>query len=274
VEGRRVTVGDEDGPHGVRRWLEHLGLIVSIVPVFVASANLVALVRNDFNVLPAVLRGIDFVSVAFGAFFSIVEVIPFLVAYSLPILLRRRRYGRWRRIGVWLLVFLVAVSFFPLYVSLVSVSAALFGTLGAKVMDHDSQCTSVDSSEESSAPTPLLRSQRLLRAAMKYYLVYSLLLLIVIAPYLGNPAWMPVEEVRTKDGVHVGWVLESGDHDLTFLTSQDRQPMIIRQADIEKRTLCLLRKTEGFLPRWTLVGYLTGGAGNDASLPVCSEQGR
>ncbi|MEU4762443.1 hypothetical protein AB0H12_04260 [Actinosynnema sp. NPDC023794] len=57
-------------------------------------------------------------------------------------------------------------------------------------------------------------------------------------PSYGSPAWVPLERVETRDARHVGWVLESGDHDLSLLEEDSRNAVVLRQDVITKRTFC------------------------------------
>lgn len=67
---------------------------------------------------------------------------------------------------------------------------------------------------------------------------YFTAIVVVIAAAIRFP-WLPLEIVVTEDGRRMsGWVLESGDHDLTFMRRDSDIAEIIRQDDIVSRTLC------------------------------------
>jgi hypothetical protein len=67
----------------------------------------------------------------------------------------------------------------------------------------------------------------------------AVVVLVVLAmPNCGTPAWSPLERVETRDGPYVGWVLESGDHDLSLLEERSRNPVVLRQDAITQRTFC------------------------------------
>ncbi|MBP2184653.1 hypothetical protein [Amycolatopsis magusensis] len=55
--------------------------------------------------------------------------------------------------------------------------------------------------------------------------------------------WLPTEEVQTGEKSEVGFVLEAGDHDLTFMRRQGGVILIFRQEQVVRRTLCRVEES-------------------------------
>jgi hypothetical protein len=83
---------------------------------------------------------------------------------------------------------------------------------------------------------------------------------IVASVFLAQGFWLPAEVVKGAFGSPItGYVLESGDHDLTVMDTASSKVRIIRQEQIESREICTEsppRTTFGrvtFTPVWVLI---------------------
>ncbi|KOX23205.1 hypothetical protein ADK67_21495 [Saccharothrix sp. NRRL B-16348] len=211
----------------VRSWvarLEAAALLVTIGSVALAAFSLFAWVRYDLHALPAVLRGVDFVAVAFSVFTSTSVLAPWaVVSWVTPRLVERPdvTLGRLARIALGVLV--VTAVAFPLFV-VVGVAVLwvvyLVGRVAGAVPALPRRVRAV--------------CRRLYRGSGAAVVVCA----VLAAPNYGTPAWIPLERVDTRTTTYVGWVLESGDHDLSLLEEGSRDPVVLRQEAVIGRTFC------------------------------------
>ncbi|MER5267886.1 hypothetical protein ABTZ99_37920 [Actinosynnema sp. NPDC002837] len=204
--------------------LETAALLVTIGSVLLAAFSLFAWVRYDVHVLPAVLRGVDFATVAFSVFMSVSVLAPWVVvSWTTPRFAERPDAGRTRLVWPALGALAVVVLAFPLYVGVGVVvlwTVYVVGRVAGAVLP---------------LPSPVRQAcRRLYRGSGAAVVVLA----VLAAPNYGTPSWVPLERVETRDGRHVGWVLESGDHDLSLLEEGSRNAVVLRQDVITKRTFC------------------------------------
>ncbi|MDQ2587016.1 hypothetical protein CKY47_24130 [Saccharothrix yanglingensis] len=83
------------------------------------------------------------------------------------------------------------------------------------------------------------RRSRWMLVAIRRCVAGFVIIAFLFVTAVGRVSWLPLEMVTTDQGeVRTGWVLESGDHDLTFMDERDDHAQIIRQNVIVSRTLC------------------------------------
>ena len=209
--------------HWVAR-LEVGALLVTIGSVLLAAFSLFAWVRYDMRALPAVLRGVDFVTVAFSVFMSTSVLAPWaVVSWLTPAFAERPDVTRARLLRIAVGALVVVVIAFPLFVGVGVVvlwTVYVVGRVVGAVLP---------------VSPPARRTCRRLYRGLGAAVVVSV---VLAAPNYGSPAWVPLERVETRDARHVGWVLESGDHDLSLLEEGSRNPVVLRQDAITKRTFC------------------------------------
>ncbi|WP_367136083.1 hypothetical protein [Saccharothrix sp. HUAS TT1] len=200
-------------------WLELAGLLITGIPIAMVVLKALLFADFDLQVLRVVARGMDFAAVAFSTFGPTFTLLPAFALVGLYAVVPRTRKGRFTR-GALFVAVLLSCSLLPL----VWAAMTLVGVVGAWAQVWRPW-------EEP------VQDRRVVTAVLAVPLVWGTLVfnLSMVA------FWLPTEVVERTDGTRaVGYVVESGDHDLTFIHHDTRRPEILRQDSVRGRTLCSL----------------------------------
>ena len=169
------------------------------------------------NSVIAVAKGLNFIAVAFGMFIWIVST--GLIAVN--VVLGEVLYGKGYRLRMRLLV----------YVSSILVSAAVLPVAFIAIMIILTVMTEV---------RIILYSRLEIGIARKFRdsSIAAVLFAFVVSTFGVMPIFSPELLERVDGSKSVVYVLESGDHDITVIVDESRKPLIIRQDEVKKRTLC------------------------------------
>ncbi|MFI9815801.1 hypothetical protein [Saccharothrix variisporea] len=255
-----MTTADETGRGTHRENLEQwLNYAFITAPVLLALIRVLVVARFDEQRLKVLLRTLDITAVVVS---TIVPVLPLLAGFVVAVVLRELSDRPW-----WRRRFVVLVGAFLLLGAAVKLPMAytfvLLVVLGVELwrLSGGVERTSVV-------------KRRLGR------LVMGLATLVAVAyvEFFGaSRMWLPTEVVRTASGAETGFVLEAGDHDLTLMRRDGGRILIVRQDEVEKRTLCRLEENGWDAPRhpWRLVNdrslyqLVTGDLESSGQLPTC-----
>ncbi|MFJ6674524.1 hypothetical protein ACIQMJ_25770 [Actinosynnema sp. NPDC091369] len=235
------------------RYLEFVGVMVTVVPFFVAAFNVLTLARYDVTVLPSIIRGSDAVTVAFGAFVVVAIFLPWaLVAFLSDPFVNWMTVRWWVHFGISFMVILIASLVFPVVVAVGALLQWIYMLMLGKLLSlrakvRDGEGVGRGSGAEFLRRLPLGK----IRSSVKFFGVASLMVTLVILSFFGDSRWIPLEKVVTSDRAYVGWVLESGDHHLSLLLEDSREPLMLQQENVVRRTVCT--KDEDFGLRRTLL---------------------
>jgi hypothetical protein len=197
-----------------------ISLALTALPVLVAMFRILSMAHWDYTLVPVVLKSADFGAVAINSLFSSLHIVA-VVSIGLVVLAARK--GLVRTTPAFVAINAISVLSIFLVPALYSVLIIL-------------------------ATFPAIYSLRTptrpLSTTRKVTLVISVLLYsYVMVNHLGANGrfWLPAEIIETVDQQKlVAHVVESGDHDLTFIAHDTRRPEILRQDSVRGRTLCTL----------------------------------
>ncbi|WP_189213744.1 hypothetical protein [Actinokineospora fastidiosa] len=191
---------------------------MTVLPALVATCRILSLARWDFTLLPVVLKAAEFNVVVLPAFLLSYHIMGLLGIVLVVRMLRARAIS----LVAARLSLASLVGFGLMFTSAVHVVLlSIVSTLALREVDPDK---------------PTAWYVKLAFGAFgSVYAVLFFLRLMSNTNY-----WLPSEIIELKDnaGKHVVYVVESGDHDLTAIPVEWKDPLIIRQEDIARRTLC------------------------------------
>lgn len=228
------------------RWLalgrEHLGLVVTMVPILLSLLRVFAVARGDRATLVTLLSTLDVKAILLGTFAWVFPTAVGVVAAILWIGWLQRKAGDPRAgsvraaAGPWaaLLTTATAVILFALspvndLVNLVICVAAVF----------------------------LLRKRERNRLG-RALLIGAAFLVLILAPVVFRAAnmWLPAERIVVKgEPSLVGYVLAASSLDLTVLDAATATVHRLRPDEVESRTICSLNPG---LESVSVVAYLAG----------------
>ncbi|TQM83162.1 hypothetical protein FHX81_5580 [Saccharothrix saharensis] len=206
-------------------WFELAGLLLTGIPI--AVVVLKTLLFADFNlqVIRVVARGIDFAAVALSTFGPTFLMLPAFALVGLYAVVPETRKGRVTR-GALFVAVVLSCALLPLGWA----AMTLLGLVGTAAQLWRPGRKDVDN--------------RRVETAM---LVVALVVSTLVSNLYAMTFWLPTEVVERTDGTRlVGYVVESGDHDLTFIHHDTRRPEILRQDSIRDRALCSLVEEDLF----------------------------
>lgn len=231
VEPRQAPLSER-----VTRKLEAGALVATVGSILIAGVNLFAFVRFDLAVLPVVLRNLDFVAVAFSAMVTMLLLLPGAVFGRMAPWLAEPGVDVLLKIvvsvlaaGVTVLFFLwVCLLFVPLFVGPFVIHLVVQRIPWKNAMLREW----IDLYEEPGD-----------KSFVHYFGFIILVGLMLLTVFTGQAQWVPSEKVYTKSEQYVGYVLEAGDHHLTILKYNSREPLILQQDDVQRRVLCETNET-------------------------------
>lgn len=213
------------------RRLEVGALAATVGSILIAGVNLLVFVRFDLAVLPVVLRGLDFVAVAFSAMVTMLLLLPGAVFARMAPWLAEPDVDVLLKIAASVLVVCVTLLFFPwlclLFVPLFVVPFVIHLVLQRIPWEVAALRQRLDLYEDPGSKT-----------IVNYFGFIIVLSVMLVTVFTGQAQWVPSEKVYTKDRWYVGYVLEAGDHHLTILEYNSRRPLILLQDDVQRRVLC------------------------------------
>lgn len=231
-------------PWTMRGFLEVLGLGVPLATLFIAAAKVLILADFDMRVLPVVLRGLDFVAVAFSVFLAAFPPFLCVLAFFCVGLFERLWSSQWWGLLAWSIVLLgLSIVVLPI---LFSVTLVLFSLARAGrwlYRRRRGKASPTDSAHDELRMAVARLGPRLVVVAAAFVALGG-------AVSSADATWLPTERVETTNGTRVGWVLDAGDHGLTMLEASTGVPFIIRQDDVVERSFCVLADSDPRYAPW------------------------
>lgn len=202
--------------------MELAALLLTGVPITMVVLKTLVFAEFDLRLVRILARHIDFAAVAFSAFSPTFLLLPAIAFLGLYTVVPKTRKGRWIRRGLFALVVL-SCALLPAMLTALTLFGVLFTWYHARDLRQ-----------------PGRDHRRTVTATVAVPLIVGTLAINLS----GEQFWLPTEAVERTDGTRlVGYVVESGDHDLTFIAHDTRRPEILRQDSIRSRTLCGLSGT-------------------------------
>jgi hypothetical protein len=241
----------------VERWLNYT-LIVG--PVVLALVRILAVARFDEQRLKVLLRTLDITAVVVS---TVVPVLPLVAGFVVALTLRKLSDSpKWRLWHVMVAGGLLVVAT-GLAVPMAYTLVLLF-VFGVELWRRSD------------------RGGRRRVVQRRVGVVVAVLTMVALASLSFSGAsrmWLPMEVVHTTHGVETGFVLEAADHDLTLMRRDGGRIVIMRQNEVERRTLCRLEESWWDSPRspWRLVNdrsfeqLFTGDLESSGLLPSCRD---
>ncbi|MFD0206292.1 MULTISPECIES: hypothetical protein [Saccharothrix] len=211
--------GDVRRPARSWTWLELAALLLTGVPIAMVVLKTLLFADFDARLIRVLGRHIDFAAVAFSAFSPTFMVLPAFAFIALYAVVPKTTKGRVVR-GALFTVVLLSCALLPLLLA------------GMMVLGVAATWLQVRNMREAHG-----FSRRTVTTILAVPLIAGTLAINLY----GVQFWLPTEAVERTDGTRlVGYVVESGDHDLTFIAHDTRRPEILRQDSVRARTLCTL----------------------------------
>ncbi|MEV1116508.1 hypothetical protein AB0I91_15665 [Actinosynnema sp. NPDC049800] len=200
-------------------WFELAALLLTGVPIAMVVLKALLFADFDLRLVRIVARHIDFAAVAFSAFSPTFMVLPAFAFVALYAVVPKTRKGRVVR-GALFAAAVLSCALLPLLLAGMMLAGVAVTWLEIRGMREEHGF-----------------SRRWVTAVLAIPLTACTLAI----NFHGVQFWLPVEAVERTDGTRsVGYVVESGDHDLTFIAHDTRRPEILRQDSVRGRTLCTL----------------------------------
>ncbi|WP_143091423.1 hypothetical protein [Lentzea albida] len=216
--------------------------LITVVPVVIATLKILSLAHWDYTLVPVVLRALDIGAVALAVLLTSSPLFCASVLYFLPRLVRLGQVHMLVGAAIGLAISLWTLFAVPVAYAAFLAPTSIFvtGTLWRHVPGI------AERRQADAGPTTAIGyvSSILGKSLISVAVIYT-----VFAVYIypnGAGSWLPVEVIeKTDKSKIVAYVLEAGDHDLTAMPLSSDDPMIIRQDDVARRTLCRLAR-----PSW------------------------
>lgn len=210
--------------------------VTTLVPVLVVTLKVLALAHWDYALVPVVLRALNFAAVALAALLTLSPLLCAGILYFLPRLIRAGQVHPLVASAIGLAVSLWALAAIPVAYAAILVPIAIYITANAwrpAPPNPERRNSQNGAADHTLSPSTIKKSLTGTFAVCTVFLGY-------IYPNAAA-SWLPIEAIETEQApTFIAFVLESGDHDLTAVPLGPDDPIIIRQDDITKRTLCRL----------------------------------
>lgn len=210
--------------------------VTTLVPVLLVTLKVLALAHWDYTLVPVVLRALNFAAVALAVLLTLSPLLCLGILHFLPRLIRAGQIHPLVASVIGLTVSLWAITAIPIALAAVIAPMAIYFTAKSwRPVPPDPERRNEQSGAVSHPFSALVIKKSLIGT-----FVGCVIFLGFIYPN-SSASWLPVEAIETKYApAVVAFVLESGDHDLTVVPLGPDDPVIIRQDDVTKRTLCSL----------------------------------
>lgn len=266
--GRAEGVESEKAGFDYGSWVPY---ITTVVPVLIATLKVLSLAHWDYVLVPVVLRALDFGAIALAVMTALSPFACLWVVNLLPRFISVRKVHPLLGFTLILIAALWSLATVPFLYSLpIFLSGVMAMNRMASVMWGRFQREQKGESVEIETLTPERFLWQVLRGAALLAAVILIVFFTYLFPNTAN-AWLPAEVIEKADSSKLAaYVLESGDHDLTAIPLAPDDPVIIRQDDIVKRTLCRIAGPS-WLNRATSVPWwrFSERSNRGTSMPVC-----
>jgi hypothetical protein len=223
-DGQGGEARGEAAEPGLRRWLEHVGIVLAVVPALVAAIRLNLVGRGDPALTATLVRSLDLGDLLLATYAHLVPTVLFVLALIAFLYLLHAKAGGYQRLNLLVATLVALVSTIAL---MTPVDAAL-----AVVA-----CVAV-----AIASWYLARAGRPVDVRAFATFAVTAVLVAAIIRLFSTPMWIPAEvvEIAGEDTV-VGYVVEAGGEWTTVLAYRGWSVRHVPTEKVTGRTACNTR---------------------------------
>ncbi|GAA4827310.1 hypothetical protein GCM10025787_01580 [Saccharopolyspora rosea] len=216
-----------------------LGMVITVVPVVLVVLRLLVVARFDPTAVKVLLQTLNVAAIATD---TVILAVPYATCAALYCAghLVMRKLEPWvhglRRTPVFVLAVAAVLFGGYLFISAPVGILAMFFLAGVTF-------TGLRRNLRTGTPASYDRLHDLLFKTLGWALLGITSAGVLYALSLRmNEMWLPTELVVHKGEKELGYVLQAGDHDTTFMRYDRREIRIIRSDEVDSRSICLPRK--------------------------------
>lgn len=217
-------------------------VLITVIPVVFAALKVLSMAHWDHTLVPVVLRALDVGAVALAVLLTSSPLLCAVSLYFIPQLVRVGQINPLVGAALGLAISLWALFAIPITYAALIVPTSIF--VISKLRSHTPGFSKPRQADVRPERSGGYFTSFLAKPILGVAVMYVFFMVHIYPTAAGS--WLPVEVIEKKDTSKVvAFVLESGDHDLTAMPLSSDDPMVIRQDDVARRTLCRLTR-----PSW------------------------
>lgn len=225
------TRGTQRSP---KDWVGMIAILVGVVPAMLSVARIVVFAQFDLASIQILLQTLNIAAIATDSAILLVPWLATAFAFALGFAVGQliQLKVRSTKVRDWLTLLTFSAC-----------AGALLGTMPFMPMGGFAcgfAFASARNEQVSSVP-----GRKIFRLLKRFFLASALVgvVLVVALGLMGiyvrlYQMWLPIEAVAYRGGGQFGYVLQAGDHHLTFMSHNTRKIEILKADDVESRTLC------------------------------------